>query len=157
MLHNQQHHTPRPQLGLTPKSLKRRKKLVVKLDTPATGPARSPREHAHIMQYDPHPSVQLLPLPIHMTYHVGDEGASTQTARCRRARTKGTTMAVFVVNAGARDVHDGDPRAIGDVRDDWHDGRASGLTPPTWRSLSHPGLFERLNLVDSCQQLCRLL
>lgn len=38
------------------------------------------------MQYDPHPAVQLLTLPINTTYHVGDEGASTQTARCKRQR-----------------------------------------------------------------------
>lgn len=41
-------------------------------------------EHARTIGYDQHHSVQYLPLPKNLTYHVGDEGASTQTARRKR-------------------------------------------------------------------------
>lgn len=66
-------------------------------------------------------------------------------------------MAVFVVNANGSDVHDALARAIGVVRLDWHDGRTSEVTPSTWRLTSQPGLCERFNLVDSCQQFRMLL
>lgn len=60
--------------------------LVAKLTGPARSNAResSQRRKNQYCRQNQRRSVEYLPLPKNVTYHVGDEGASTQTVRCKR-------------------------------------------------------------------------